>query len=62
MSRKRTSPWASFIIIGFREYEQALTEFQRAIELQPNNSLFRAPVCRLRCTGGDIQEREEANC
>ena len=24
---------------GFREYEQALTEFQRAIELQPNNSL-----------------------
>ena len=24
---------------GFREYEQALPEFQRAIELQPNNSL-----------------------
>ena len=28
-----------FHYYGFREYEQALTEFQRAIELQPNNSL-----------------------
>jgi TolB-like protein/Tfp pilus assembly protein PilF len=28
-----------FHYYGFREYEPALTEFQRAIELQPNNSL-----------------------
>jgi TolB-like protein/cytochrome c-type biogenesis protein CcmH/NrfG len=28
-----------FHYYGFREYEQALNEFQRAIELQPNNSL-----------------------
>ena len=28
-----------FHYYGFREYEQALTEFQRAIELQPNSSL-----------------------
>ena len=28
-----------FHYYGFREYEQALTEFRRAIELQPNNSL-----------------------
>jgi TolB-like protein/predicted Zn-dependent protease len=28
-----------FHYYAFREYEQALTEFQRAIELQPNNSL-----------------------
>lgn len=28
-----------FHYYGFREYEAALTEFQRAIELQPNNSL-----------------------
>src|SRR5438552_3620026 len=28
-----------FHYYGFREYEQALKEFQRAIELQPNNSL-----------------------
>ena len=27
-----------FHYYGFREYEPALTEFQRAIELQPNNS------------------------
>ena len=27
-----------FHYYGFREYEAALTEFQRAIELQPNNS------------------------
>src|ERR1051326_4440773 len=28
-----------FYYYGFREYEQALTEFRRAIELQPNNAL-----------------------
>ena len=28
-----------FYYYGFREYEPALTEFRRAIELQPNNSL-----------------------
>jgi TolB-like protein/Tfp pilus assembly protein PilF len=28
-----------FYYYGHREYEQALTEFQRAIELQPNNAL-----------------------
>src|SRR5262249_25249084 len=28
-----------FHYYGFREYEQALTEFQRAIELQPSNAL-----------------------
>ena len=28
-----------FHYYGFREYEPALTEFQRALELQPNNSL-----------------------
>lgn len=28
-----------FHYYGFREYEQALTEFQRALQLQPNNAL-----------------------
>jgi len=28
-----------FYYYGFREYEPALTEFRRAIELQPNNAL-----------------------
>jgi len=28
-----------FHYYGFREYEQALTEFQRALELRPNYSL-----------------------
>jgi len=38
-----------FHYYGFRDYEAALTEFQRAIELQPNNSLalqFAAAVHR----------------
>ena len=39
-----------FHYYGFREYEPALTEFQRAIELQPNYSLAlsSSPLC----TGG----------
>ena len=33
-----------FYYYGFRDYEPALTEFRRAIELQPNNALALAFV------------------
>jgi len=55
-----------FFYLGHRQYENALTEFNRALELQPNNSLarqYRANVYRRRGEWerslADLQRAEE---
>jgi TolB-like protein/Tfp pilus assembly protein PilF len=56
----------SFFYFGHRQYEMALTEFNRTLELQPNNALarlYRASVYRRRGEWGrtlaDLQRAEE---